>query len=431
MSSLRHRLRRVSGHLVSFEVVFALFLFSGVYKASPRLAWVPVDLTAILAVVSLLLAVGLLVGGRIEPRVGPLVLVGLFGCFLAYALLTVLWTPSELYVREKTFRLASVTTFSLLGCALVVAQNRVRLHRFLAVSLALALVTAAATIYPVALYGPIPVRPFGTTYLTPGRMIGLGAVVVAWYLLFVSPSLARSALAASSLCVLGAGLALLDGRGPLAATVLTIGLLGIAAFPLASLHRRPTRLGPGLLAGVGGVAVAVLYADSLRVAEKFRETVSDEPDPATTGRLENWAFALETWLSGRTLTGHGLASWGPLNDEVVRWPHNVVLELLVELGVVGLLLFGLPVLLGLALAVSGYRETREPGCVVVLALFVYTFLNAQVTGDLNENRFLFAAIGLLCYGAYVRRSEPVTVGRLVDRSRRLLGRLTGRAGRRP
>jgi O-antigen ligase len=418
VSSLRLRSRRVAGHLVSFEVVFALFLFSGVYKASPHLAWVPVDLTAILAVVSLLVAVGLLALGRVEIRSGPLLLVGLFGCFLAYALLTVLWTPSEIYVRDKAFRLASVTTFSLLGCALVVAQSRVRLHRFLAVSLVLALVTAAATIYPVALYGPIPVRPFGTTYLILGRMIGFGAIVAAWYLLFVSPSLARSLLATVSLAVLGVGLLLLDGRGPLAATVLTIGLLGVVAFPLASLHRRPNRLGSGLLAGVGAATVAVVYGDSLRVTEKFRETFSDDPDPATAGRLENWQFAFETWLSGRTITGHGLASWGPINDEVVRWPHNVVLELLVELGVVGLLLFSLPVVLGLVLAVSGYRETRDPGCVVVLALFVYTLLNAQVTGDLNENRFLFAAVGLLCYGAYVRRSGTVALGRVVGRIRR-------------
>ncbi|WP_331234320.1 O-antigen ligase family protein [Natronorarus salvus] len=420
MSAHSH-LRRVSGHLGSFEVVFALFLFSGVYKASPRLAWVPIDLTAMLAAVSLLLSVGLLARGRVEVRPGSLALVALFGGFLVYALLSVLWTPSEIYVREKAFRLASVTTFSLLGCALVVAQDRVRLWRFLAVSLALAVVTAVATVYPVVLYGPVRVEPFGTTYLILGRMIGFGAVVAACYLLFVSPSTPRSIAATAVLGFLGAGLVLLDGRGPLAATVLTIGALAVAAFPLASLHRRPERLLPSLAAGGIVAAATVVYGESLRVTEKFRATFSDDPDPATTGRLENWEFALETWLSGRTVTGHGLASWGPLNDQVVRWPHNVVLELLVELGVVGLVLFSLPVVIGLSLAILGYRETREPECVVVLALFCYTFLNAQVTGDFNENRFLFAAIGLLCYGAYARGSEPVTVDRLVDRARRLLG----------
>ena len=36
----------------SFEVVFVLFIFAGLYKADPRLAWFPVDLTLLLFIVS-------------------------------------------------------------------------------------------------------------------------------------------------------------------------------------------------------------------------------------------------------------------------------------------------------------------------------------------------------------------------------------------
>jgi len=255
--------------------------------------------------------------------------------------------------------------------------------------------------------------------------------VAAWYLLFVSRSLGRSVVATALLGVLGAALALLDGRGPLAATLLTLGALAVAAFPLAALHRTPNRLAPGRAAGVGTPVAAVTYADSLRVTEKLRETFGDEPDPATTGRLENWTFAVESWRSGRTLTGHGLASWARSTTRSAAGRTTWSSNCLVELGLIGLVSFSLPVVVGLALRNRRYRETRDPGCIVVLALFVCTLLDAQMTGDLNEKRFPFAAIGLLRYGASVRRSEPVSVDRLVDRGRRLLGRPSVRARRRP
>jgi hypothetical protein len=38
--------------VMSFEVIFVLFIFAGLYKADPRLAWFPVDLTLLLFLVS-------------------------------------------------------------------------------------------------------------------------------------------------------------------------------------------------------------------------------------------------------------------------------------------------------------------------------------------------------------------------------------------
>ncbi|WP_331234223.1 hypothetical protein [Natronorarus salvus] len=393
------RLRHGLAHLLSFEVVFALFLFAGVFKASPHLTWVPYDLTATFAVLSGLFAITLLLTKRVDLRSKSLVIVALFGLFLAYALLTVLWTLSEIYVQEKALRLASVTAFSLVGCALIVGADRLRLRRFLAATLVLALVTAAATIYPFTIHGPVRIEPFGTTYLILGRMIGFGAVIAAWYLLFVSRSFPRSIAAICAFVPMVFALLILDGRGPLASTTVTVGLLAIGALVLTPVHRRLERVIPGV-AGAGIIVIAIdRYGHTLRVYEKFRATFSTNPDPATAGRLANWEAAYATWRSGRTVTGHGLGSWGPLTDQTIHWPHNIVLELLVELGLIGLLLFFLPIVVGLWLSVTGYLDTRDPEYVAVLALFVYMLLNAQVTGDFNDNRFLFATVGLLCYGA--------------------------------
>ncbi|MEM4782542.1 MAG: O-antigen ligase family protein [Halalkalicoccus sp.] len=404
----------------SFETIFVLFLFAGVFKASPHLSWVPYDLTATFAALAGLLAVSLLLTRRVELRPESVVVIALFGLFLAYALLTVLWTPSEIYVREKAFRLASVTAFSLVGCALIVATERARIRRFLAATLVLALITAAATLYPFYHHGPVRIEPFGTTYLILGRMIGFGVVILAVYVLFVVESPLRSVAAFALLVPLALALVVLDGRGPLAATALTVFGLFVLAAVATPLFRRPERIIPAT--GAAAIVGAVVHAleDSLRVYRKFRSTFSDDPDPATTGRLANYEAAYETWRSGRTLTGHGLGSWGPLTDQTAHWPHNLVLELLVELGAIGLLLFLAPVAVGLVLTVGGYLQSRDPEYVAVAALFVYTFLNAQVTGDFNDNRFLFATIGLLCYRATEHRFSATTVADLRARFHRIL-----------
>src|SRR5688572_2674399 len=52
--------RRALGALLSFEAAFLVFLFSGIYKIDPRLAWFPVDLTMFFFAVTLVLGVAII-----------------------------------------------------------------------------------------------------------------------------------------------------------------------------------------------------------------------------------------------------------------------------------------------------------------------------------------------------------------------------------
>ena len=85
----------------SFEVVFVLFIFAGLYKADPRLAWFPVDLTLLLFIVS----VGL--GGWIVVRRDmQLSKKSLFVClgvvlFIGWMFISLAWSPSRIYGPDK------------------------------------------------------------------------------------------------------------------------------------------------------------------------------------------------------------------------------------------------------------------------------------------------------------------------------------------
>ena len=77
-----------------------------------------------------------------------------------------------------------------------------------------------------------------------------------------------------------------------------------------------------------------------------------------------------------------------------EYPHDIFLETVSESGFIGLLL-----LLGcfwVALHTFGFNElSQDRAKLLVLMLLANTFFNALVSGDLNDNRLLFASIGLM------------------------------------
>jgi len=86
------------------------------------------------------------------------------------------------------------------------------------------------------------------------------------------------------------------------------------------------------------------------------------------------------------------------------YPHNIVLEALSELGIVGL---GLLLLLMLASFRGFFQQHawRYPLHLVAMGVFLYTLLNAMISGDLTSNRHLFLAIGLIAATAQLQEDE--------------------------
>jgi O-antigen ligase len=77
------------------------------------------------------------------------------------------------------------------------------------------------------------------------------------------------------------------------------------------------------------------------------------------------------------------------------YPHNIFLELLSELGLLGLILFLflLTVSIGRLIKVSK-RDSINKMYLGLLAGFLFSFLNALVSGDINDNRILFTFIAI-------------------------------------
>jgi O-antigen ligase len=115
---------------------------------------------------------------------------------------------------------------------------------------------------------------------------------------------------------------------------------------------------------------------------------------------ESWqSIMLHPW-------GTGWGSFELLGGADYRYPHNLVLETLVEMGwIAGAAFVGW--VLWRCVATWHHGGTFEG--MAILGVTAFTFVNAMVSGDLNDNRVLFFSIGMGYALSMVARTEqPVT-----------------------
>lgn len=391
-------------------ICYVAFVFAGVYKSAPFLEWVPIDLTALLGSAALAVSAALVARGEIAPTVPSLVVPTLFGLFAGYAVLSGLWTPSTEYYLSKSLRLVAVTGPALGLGSIVIATSARRLRYAGFATAGVAFATALETLSRYRLAGAdAELTPFGTNYLITGRAVGLGLLLAVGYLVLSREDRTLAAAAAVGSVPMGYALLVGGARGPTVAAAGAIGLLVLAGIALGTLPNGRLALVGYVAAGLASLVALVTVARQLRAVQRLL-TLVDGPGRSLGLRLEYWTDTLAALRPGALLFGEGLGAWPVLvtpGADVRYYPHNVVLEVLFELGVVGLLALG--ALLGYAAShlVREWLASRDPTHLVLAVLFAYMLANVLVTGDLNDNRYLFAIVGAMAYGAGSDRSDAV------------------------
>ena len=390
--------------LFSCEFIFVLFLFAGRYKASPSLQWVPVDLTAFFFGLSV--AMGSLIllrrGFRVLRQSFNLVVIGLL--FVVYVVTSMLWSPSSAYAQDKAFYIATLIFWPLIAAALIIGYDRKRLRRFL---VALGVFAVWMSLDNLAAYtqagGWTYFAGLGRQYVSIGRVIGLGVTLLLGYFLFFARG-RWGKIAALGLGVVMVGLLLVaGGRSPLIATLaagavpLLVGwrFSSSGAFNLKR-YVFPLRAVIGL--GLATVGYLLMTGHLTTTLERLVQAVGSDPDSSTLARIGYYQASLSMWGES-PLAGRGIGSWPVLMrfGDVQGYPHNIILEVLAELGLVGLLLFS--ALNGYALRTLGSRKLirDDPLRMLVLMLYANALLNALASGDIPANRVLFAFLGLMTF----------------------------------
>jgi len=404
--SARRGISRAVLDLFSFEALFTLFLFAGRFKADPRFSWVPIDITALLFGASVISGFLVLLRRNLRiPRRSVLVVLPALA-FVFYACVSLAWTPGRIYARQKAFYLATLTLWPLVAGALIIAPDRRRLRRFLTVVVLFAgWLSLESTVLYLTAGRPWFITPLGGNYLGLGRTVGLGALILLSYVLFF----ARSGLSRMGAVVVLAWHMLVSfvsgARGPLLATIVA-GLVplfsGIRPVPPGKLAvRRYVMFLVALLAIAGMLTVYLFSTGNLpfTLGRMLSLFVQEGGGRSASARADLYTDAMNLWIEA-PFCGHGIGAWPVLRGvgDSRSYPHNLVLEILVELGLVGLILFSTLCFFGLK-ALGSLRHVRnDPWRLLILMLFVNVFLNAMVSGDLPDNRLVLGILGLTTLG---------------------------------
>lgn len=329
--------------------------------------------------------------------------------FATYVLLTFIWTPGRIYSTQKILYIWTLVLWAVAAPALIISADPNRIKRLGTIFILLSIIVSFEAMSQYIQAGQTGfIRVFGSNYLGLGRIAGLALIFSYAYLLFWARSslakLLSAALAGLFLWVLLVG----GARGPFIAAVLSA-LIPIIFAVHISLKRQDIKaerfVVPIIIITIAIIALfTFLYqtGEMTQTMARLQVLTSNGMGDSAGARIQHYVHAIEYWKQA-PLLGNGIGSWPIINSGIDArgYPHNLILEILAELGLVGLILFSAFILYALVILKPPQKYNQSIN-ILLLMLIMYMFLNSMVSGDIPDNRLLFACIGLTPAALYFR-----------------------------
>src|SRR6266851_1771985 len=417
--------------LFSIEASFVLFLYAGRYKSLPELRGFPIDFTLLFFVATLCLMAWASVSGRLKPL--PLNLpVVLMISFSALAAISLFWSSIDQRNVDKMLRFLLLTSTSFFA-AYILGRQKIRRERLLRMLVGFSCAIILYYAYYRYVLGIDMSDPAlgGRVPADANNYLEYNAHAAILFILFLSLAVYGSVRQRGS-AIIGVsaalfGLVTIGGRGPLAIALVAIPFLALG------LLMRPRGGWQGLgrlvvflfvvlaVAIVGYIGFVELRGsdaarDELRTLDRYELQLSRESTDSLDERLEAQGFAFRQWLE-KPLFGWGIGEFRVQNS-YLEYPHNILLEILMEIGLLGAFLFFAVCALAVARCLLVMREPNPGWVDVAVGLLFLTELISHVTvqGYLADDRHFLAYIGLvmgLSRGAVSRSSKFVRRRRAV------------------
>ncbi|NIA70750.1 O-antigen ligase family protein [Pelagibius litoralis] len=359
-----------------------LFVFAGYYKASDVFEPVPVDITLLFAVLTVLLCLWTVFKERRLPA-GSVLMAGLFVVFLV----GLRWPGAFAdYPTQKTLRLFSLTALAVFASLVLIKTDREKLVFMVAVA-CLGTLMAAFALLDMAVYGVIyRASVWNVNPILVARASGFA--VVCFLILYWYGRLSVWQVVIPIVIAL-LGLVLSGSRGPLVAAIFTVCFVALAPKFGSTPGRRA--LWTLVVAG-GGVAACLTWLSDIGISggRRMVRFLTGEWGDSEATRLAVWKESVAA------IADHPFGlGWGRFSETIqvfhgsetlVLYPHNILLEISVEAGWLGGIFFACLVCWVL---LSSYKRTSRRGGLsfcIVLAGLVYWLVCAFVSGDINDNR---------------------------------------------
>jgi len=247
----------------------------------------------------------------------------------------------------------------------------------------------------------------GANPIQVSRYLAIGAAMMIVLLIRNKPSNSIHYFIILSVILLS--IILSGSRGPLVSII-----IGSILYAFLFERKRSTRIiGYGMVA-LATITILLLFLPE-SLTQRFFEISQGSVIITQQGvkrvstiasRFEFWSMSFQTWISSITNFFAGLGSGGFSSLFIWkdwRWyPHNLFFEIMVELGLVGLII-------GMTFIAKSYQSINKSLILGSLtdhsALWVagtiVMFIAAQFSGDVNDNRILWMFIGISIASAHV------------------------------
>jgi O-Antigen ligase len=387
--------------LVRFpEVALGCLMVIGSFKAAPQFDSLPVDPTLVFVVV-LMGVIGIrLCRKSTIPLPWEL---SLYLPIVLMMLLSLLYTPNLSGGLEKTARFVIINGVSILA-PFAVLDSPAKFKRFFMTLLAAGFIASLTSLNMLGGHERLT-TPGGDT-IQLGHDAALG-IAILWFGLLPGQKIPiriglYAALGVMLVAMLGSG-----SRGP---------FIGLAACILLSVWYR-RRIGFrsrqlifdfGALVILGALLLTVVSIpqESLAYLARLGDVQSATAflGPRAALSRKGWQLTLE-----HPLRGVGIDGFPVLFTGIGNWPHSIPIELSSELGVGAALSFICLQLVSLRtslkeffLADERWRSTAS----LVLCFMVTEAISMLNTGNVNDNRELWACLSLPFVLRYLRKAEP-------------------------
>lgn len=404
-------------------VPVAGLLFIGNFKSVPAQGISLTDPTMIV----LLLAIGALtiellfaVSGESrhslhERFAGQALGILLFLCFTTVLTLSYLYTPAHQFGQTKLLHFVvfeSVVFFAPLILIYEEKDLEQLLIAFFLLGLALAIKEIYVFLHPTA---KVLAGEQDITHIGASQLIGMSLLIF----FYAQPF--RRFPKILAVPVLGIGVVACAARGPLLSMLVVMVVYSFAVRKSTGFaNYKQILLGISIVMIVTSGALMWIErypAAQAKIAEKKLELEAfaggaSNPGGTMEERLDFYRSAISAFHK-EPFSGLGLAGWSAYyyGFEKADYPHNIVLEVAAEQGVIGLTVFF--AFLGAVWMASRRIWKQRPEHAFAIPLFVYSFLVCMFSGDLNVRALWFwsgtiFAISRMCFTRTREHPFPAT-----------------------
>lgn len=399
--------------LFSFECLLLLAITSGRYKTVTLFRDLPIDITLLLFLLLFIVSIFLFLSkyclSDLKIYRPTLISSTLFVLFTLYATSTLLWTNSVEYGPYKIMLMWFRVVFPLLCLVFFVIQHEKSLLKFFRITLLFSTIFLFASYYNLAAHGyGLALHFLGPgSYQGIGTVISIGGTISLWF--YVTNKITQKQHSGRFYLILTLLYAIIlffvGGKSALITFV-------ISSFPLVLFMdlKKADLLTVIKLVGLG---VSILFLITLalwlyyihtthlpgtleRISLYFSETLQK------TGfeRLNLYRWTIGLIASNNPLAfflGKGIGSWPILVGlgDIFSYPHNAFLEIMFELGFLGLILFASFLIYNINIWCRNLKKTHSHLLVLVAMLFCSRLADALTSGTIAVSYWVILTSAML------------------------------------